>query len=159
MGISDELWERLEPMLPPSRKREENRRYLRREGGGRKPRAQREMFEAVLHVLRTRCAWQRLPARFGSVSTVHRHFNRWMKAGVFHAIWSNGLAEHPEMQGIHWTWKYDDNGRPCWRPVHGAASGRPRARRAQAGATPAETTGELPPACKLARNLQRFISR
>ncbi|KAF1013413.1 MAG: hypothetical protein GAK31_03562 [Stenotrophomonas maltophilia] len=117
------------------------------------------MFNAVLHVLRTRCAWQALPAELGSVSTTHRHFRRWEQQGLFEAIWAAGLAEHLELQGVHWQCQADGNeGAVRWRPVSGALRGRPRkavrdVREAGVQATGGGTSHALVQA------LQRFISR
>jgi transposase len=167
MEISDELWKRVEALLPPPEPRAADKRYRRRAGGGRKPRAQRPIFEAILYVLRTRCAWQRMPAQLGSVSTVHRYFNRWEQSGMFHEIWISGLAVHPELQGIHWVCEHDghdDHASIRWRPVHGAPRGRPRKQ------APAQQTNNLEPSTDsvssggdgaaqgLARTMRNFIS-
>jgi transposase len=61
----------------------------------------RQIFEAILYVLRTGCQWKALPKeRFGSPSAIHTHFMRWMKAGFFVTLWRAGLAEYDEMESI-----------------------------------------------------------
>ncbi len=172
MGISDDLWTRIKPLIPITR-RPPDKAYRRRQGGGRKPRDQREVFDAVLHVLQTRCAWHELPEALGSVSTVNRHFRHWEQAGLFQSIWSAGLAEHPELLGIHWTCEPHEAttrhaGLPVtrWRPVHGGRRGRPRKPAAPARApapswngTPGDDGTAAKPADALARALRAFISR
>src|SRR5947208_12626432 len=44
----------------------------------------------VLYVLRTGCQWRALPAEFGSATTVHDRFQRWVKSGA-----SSGLGKPP----------------------------------------------------------------
>jgi transposase len=69
----------------------------------------RQVFSAMLYVLRAGCRWKALPRRFGSASTVHRHFLQWERMGFFLALWRAGLAEHDEMEGIRWEWQSIDD--------------------------------------------------
>jgi transposase len=57
--------------------------YLRRPGGGRKCIAPRDLFAAIVYVLRTGCQWKALPKVFGSASAIHTHFQRWRAEGFF----------------------------------------------------------------------------
>ena len=103
--VSEALWSQVEPLIPEPA-RDQARTYLRRPGGGRKPLDYRKVFEAILYVLRTGCQWKALPKkRFGSASSIHAHFQRWLRKGFFHALWRAGLAEHDEMAGIAWKWQ------------------------------------------------------
>lgn len=100
--ISDEFWERVEPLIPQKR-REPGREYQRPEGAGRKPMDKRRVFEAILYVLKTGIKWNELSrATFGSSSSVNSYFKKWEAAGVFAQIWELGLAEAEEMKGIAW---------------------------------------------------------
>jgi transposase len=106
--VSDPFWERVEPLIPKP-KRDPNKKYTRKAGGGRKPIPARRIFGAIMYVLRTGCQWKALPMeRFGSPSAIHTHFMNWMKAGFFVAIWRAGLAEYDEMEGIAWKWQSID---------------------------------------------------
>lgn len=105
--ISDEFWDRVEPLVPLP-EREQGRQYRRKPGGGRKPMPPRQVFEAIMYVLRTGCQWKALPECFGSASAVHTHFLQWQKAGFFEAIWRAGLAEYDAMEGIAWRWQSID---------------------------------------------------
>ena len=106
--VSDAFWAKVEPLIPAP-ERELCKRYRRKPGGGRKPMPPRQIFEAILYVLRTGCQWKALPKeRFGSPSAIHTHFMRWMKAGFFLALWRAGLAEYDEMEGIAWRWQSID---------------------------------------------------
>ena len=106
--VSDVFWAKVEPLIPEP-EREPLKRYRRKPGGGRKPLPPRQIFEAILYVLRTGCQWKALPKeRFGSPSAIHTHFMRWMKTGFFIALWRAGLAEYDEMEGIAWRWQSID---------------------------------------------------
>lgn len=106
--VTDDFWLRVEPLIP-IRVRPEGKQYARKTGAGRKPKAARLVFEAIVYVLRTGCQWKALPSeRFGSASAIHKRFLEWERAGVFEAIWAAGLAEYDNMEGIAWRWQSMD---------------------------------------------------
>jgi transposase len=105
--VSDELWSKIEPLVP-HRKRERKRKYHRKPGGGRKPLPGRQIFAAIVYVLRTGCQWKAIPREYGSASSVHAYFQRWQREGFFLKIWQAGLAEYDEMEGIAWKWQSID---------------------------------------------------
>jgi transposase len=72
--VSDELWERIEPLLP---KVERRFRYP-----GRKRLPDRRALQGILFVLYTGIAWRHLPAElgFGGGSTCHRRMDEWQRA-------------------------------------------------------------------------------
>ena len=105
--VSDVLWSKIEPLIP-ARTRPEDRKYQRKPGAGRKPMAAREVFSAIVYVLRTGCQWKALPREYGSASAVHAHFQRWHEAGFFQKLWQSGLAEYDGMHGIQWQWQIAD---------------------------------------------------
>ncbi len=106
--VSDAFWQRVEPLIP-ERQREAAKDYVRKAGGGRKPKDARLVFEAIVYVLRTGCQWKALPTeRFGSASAIHKRFLEWQKAGVFEALWKAGLAEYDDLEGIAWRWQSID---------------------------------------------------
>ena len=109
--VTDELWERVEPLIPARepRKAQDAEKYRRRPGGGRKPKDPRVVFEAIVYVLRTGCQWKALPfERFGSASAVHKRFLEWERQGLFLSLWQAGLAEYDDMEGIAWRWQSID---------------------------------------------------
>ena len=84
--VTDDFWKRVEPLIPV-RERPASQEYLRKPGAGRPPKPARQVFEAVVYVLRTGCQWKALPKeRFGSASAVHKRFLEWEEAGVFEAL-------------------------------------------------------------------------
>lgn len=106
--VTDDFWTRVEPLIPV-RERPSDQEYVRKAGGGRKPKAARLVFEGIVYVLRTGCQWKALPKeRFGSASAIHKRFLEWESAGVFEAIWAAGLAEYDNMEGIAWRWQSID---------------------------------------------------
>ena len=106
--VSEEMWAKVEPLIP-QRRREKGRKYRRKQGGGRKPLASRRVFEGIVYVLRTGCQWKALPEeRFGSASSIHQYFLEWKREGVFIRLWRKGLAEYDEMEGIAWSWQSID---------------------------------------------------
>lgn len=74
--VSDELWDRLEPLLP---RRERRFRYP-----GRRPLPDRAVLRGILYVLHTGIQWEYLPRDlgFGSGMTCRRRLRDWNKAGV-----------------------------------------------------------------------------
>ncbi len=71
----------------------------------------RKVFEGIIFVLRTGCQWKALPKKeFGSASSIHQYFLEWKRKGVFSRLWSKGLAEYDEMEGIAWSWQGIDVG-------------------------------------------------
>ena len=105
--VSDALWDKLEPLVP-KRRRPKGGSYQRKPGAGRKPMPARQVFSAIVYVLRTGCQWKALPREYGSASAVHAHFQRWQREGFFLKVWKAGLAEYDEMEGIAWRWQSVD---------------------------------------------------
>jgi transposase len=75
--IPDELWQRIEPLLPKRRKSRK---------GGRPPLPYRQVIDGIFYILRTGCQWKAVPCEFGSGSSLHRYFQRWVKRGLFRKI-------------------------------------------------------------------------
>jgi transposase len=101
--ITDAFWEKAEPLLP-CKKRNPEKEYQRRPGGGRPSLDPRQVLEAIFYVLRTGIPWKALPREFGASSAIHRYFRVWCEEGFFKALWAAGLAEYDEAAGIQWNW-------------------------------------------------------
>ena len=95
--VSDELWERIEPLLPSVERRF---RYP-----GRKRLPDRQALQGILFVLYTGIAWRHLPAElgFGGGSTCHRRMDEWQKAGVWDKLHALLLAELRAAGEIEWS--------------------------------------------------------
>lgn len=116
-ALSDELWEKIQEFIPA-------RNNTHPRGGGRKPKDDRLVFEAILFVLRFGCQWNALDASgLCPSSTVHDRFQKWVKAGVFHRLLEAGLLDDGATKGIDWSWLTLGEGQP--QPQ---SSGRKRGR-------------------------------
>jgi len=99
--ISDALWAKIEPLLPPGKPHPL---------GCHNPRVpDRNAMDAIFFVLRTGCQWNALNATgLCSSSSAHRRFQEWTAAGVFEKLWAMGLKEYDELEGIDWSWQSMD---------------------------------------------------
>jgi putative transposase len=69
--LTDEQWEILKPLIPPSH-------------GGRQPTVNfRVILNAIFYRNRTGCQWRMLPKEFGPHDTVYYWFAKWKRAKVF----------------------------------------------------------------------------
>jgi transposase len=94
--IPDELWDRIEVLLPAKKPQPK---------GGRPWIPDRQAMDGIFYVLRTGCQWKALPRTIGAASTVHDRFQLWVEAGVFPRLWEAGLGEYDALQGIDWEWQ------------------------------------------------------
>jgi transposase len=94
--VTDALWERLQPLLPPPPRRF---RFP-----GRKRLDYRKTLTAILFVLRTGIAWDDLPAELGcGCGKTCRHYLRaWHRAGVWRQLQAVLLAELNGADPIDW---------------------------------------------------------
>jgi putative transposase len=85
--LTNEQWAWLQPYIPPVKP------------GGR-PRSvdMREVFNAMIYVLRTGCAWRYLPHEFPPWQTVYDYFSQWRKAGVWDRL--HGLLMQKERERV-----------------------------------------------------------
>ena len=95
--VSDELWLRIEPLLPRVERRF---RYP-----GRKRLPDRQALQGILFVLHTGIAWRHLPAElgFGGGSTCHRRMDEWQRAGVWERLHAQLLSELRAAGEIEWS--------------------------------------------------------
>lgn len=96
-AISDGLWERVAPLIPP---RERRTRYP-----GRKAIDDRLVLNGILHVLHTGIAWEDLPCEYGYGSgvTCWRRLREWQRAGVWDALHHELLTELNAAGAIDWS--------------------------------------------------------
>jgi transposase, IS6 family len=98
--VSAALWERVEPLIPARPP------YPK---GGRPAADDRQMFAAIIYVLRTGIQWNALPRELGASSTVYDRFRQWESQGFFLRLWQAGLAEYDELASIGWDWQSVDS--------------------------------------------------
>lgn len=78
--VTDELWSKIEPLLPAEPPKPK---------GGRPRIPDRQCLVGIVFVLRTGCTWNDLPAELGcgDGTTCWRRFRLWTQAGVWPALW------------------------------------------------------------------------
>ena len=79
MGLTDEQWAIIAPLLPEEKRSPSGRR-------GRPWRPAREVLNGILWILRTGARWKDLPDRYPPYQTCHQRFQRWVRAGVMERI-------------------------------------------------------------------------
>src|SRR5262245_58339112 len=79
--LTDELWQRIEPLLPPPKPR-------RFRFPGRKPLTHRQALTGILFVLRTGIRWNDLPCELGcgSGGACRKRLQRWQELGVWDVL-------------------------------------------------------------------------
>lgn len=95
--LTNEQWERVEPLLPPQKPKT-----------GRPAHEHRTVLNGILWILRTGAPWRDLPERYGKWTTVYSRFQRWRKKEV----WKKVLAELQtlaDQQGeLNWELHFED---------------------------------------------------
>src|SRR6266487_2705232 len=95
--VPDELWVRLEPLIP--------RKARRFRYPGRRPLDDRRVLSGILFVLVTGIGWERLPKELGCGSgmTCWRRLREWQEAGVWQRLHELLLAKLNEAERIDWS--------------------------------------------------------
>jgi len=135
--IPDELWNLIEPLLPPDKP----------PGANGRPRvANRTVLNGILYVLRTGCQWKMIPREYGSGSTGHLRFQTWVRAGVFERIWRVCLKHYDALQGIDWRFQSMDSATVSAPVKGGIKSGKTL--RIEANWAPSGTCSRTPTASR-----------
>jgi transposase len=94
--LTDELWQRIEPLLPPEKPKPK---------GGRPPVPARAALTGILFVLRTGIQWEYLPQEMGCGSgmTCWRRLHAWHQAGIWQKVWEVLLNELGLANAIDWS--------------------------------------------------------
>lgn len=75
IGVSDEQWALIGPLLPPE------------QGRGCRPAGDnRRYFEGMMWMARSGAQWRLLPDEYGKWNSVFRRYRRWVETGVFDAL-------------------------------------------------------------------------
>ena len=75
VGVSDDEWALIGPLLPP-----EHGRGCRPAGDNRR------YFEGMMWMARSGAQWRLLPDEYGKWNSVFRRYRRWVEMGVFDAL-------------------------------------------------------------------------
>src|SRR5919202_2417829 len=94
--VTDELWEIVEPLLPPEPPRPR---------GGRPRVPNRAALTGIIFVLKTGIPWEMVPKEMGcgSGSTCWRRLRDWHEAGVWQRLHRALLDRLGEADGIDWS--------------------------------------------------------
>ena len=94
--LTDELWERIRPHLPPEPPKPK---------GGRPRVTDRACLTGILFVLKTGTPWEYLPREMGCGSgmTCWRRLRDWQAAGIWQKIWHALLDELGQADAIDWS--------------------------------------------------------
>ncbi len=103
--VDDELWELIQPLLPPPKPR--RRRYR-----GRKPLDNRQALTGILFVLKSGIPWEMLPPEMGCGSgmTCWRRLREWQEAGVWQRLHELLLSKLRKADQIDWSRAVVDSG-------------------------------------------------
>jgi transposase len=96
--LPDQLWQRLQPLLPPP--------PSRARGGAPRTVSDRACLAAILFMARTSTPWALLPVGefgCGSVTSCWRRFAEWANAGVFERLQQLLLDELGETGQLDWS--------------------------------------------------------
>ncbi len=94
--ISDDFWTDVEPLFEP---------FKRVHPGGSPSLPFRAILDGIFFMLKTGCQWSMITEKYGSKSTIHEHFQKWVRAGVFHHMHRMNVEEYDELKGIQLDWQ------------------------------------------------------
>ncbi len=89
--ILDELWEQIEPLLPPK---------IVRSDDDSAHTHNREAMEAILYALRTDSQRDSFPCNLAVSTSACRRFQEWRKLGVFQRMWHGGILTYDELRKL-----------------------------------------------------------
>lgn len=99
--IPDELWAKIEPILPPDKPAGSR---------GRPALPNRQVLNGILFVLRSGCQWKGLQKEwFGASSSVHARFQAWNAAGLWKKIYRMMVKDYHKKRHIQWKWQAVDS--------------------------------------------------
>jgi transposase len=88
--LPDELWHRIEELLPATRHPERTRPTDRR------------AMDAIFFVLRSGIPWSKLPKSLGSATTSRARLQYWTACGIMEEMLAAGLAAETSWEHVHW---------------------------------------------------------
>ena len=95
--LTDKVWARIHPLLPPI------------ESGGRRWRDHRQVINAILWKLRTGAPWRDLPERYGPWKTAHERLRIWTADGTWDRILDQVIVNDDAVGNVEWTVSIDSS--------------------------------------------------
>jgi transposase len=108
--LTDEAWERLQPLMP-----------ARGRPGGRWN-DHRRVLNGMFWVLNSGAPWRDMPPRYGKWQSIYDRFRRWTRAGLFDRILATLQLQLDDEGRIDWS-QFDIDGSSI-RAQHAAAGAR-----------------------------------
>jgi transposase len=133
--LTDDAWERIEPLLPTQRR------------GGRWA-EHRTVLNGMFWVLNAGAQWRDMPERYGKWETVYGRYRRWTREGLFDRILATLHVSLDEYGRIDWS-VFDVDGTNI--RAHKSAAGGAGASK-KTGRTSPPTSSWDDPAAALARS-------
>jgi transposase len=125
--LSDEAWERIQPVMPKQRR------------GGRWN-DHRLMLNGIFWVLNSGAPWRDVPERYGHWKTVYGRYRRWTREGLFDRILHTLHLQLDEEGRIDWE-QFNVDGSNI-RADRSAAGGRKKGSKTNPKTTPWDDPGE-----------------
>ena len=91
--ISDELWNKIKPLLPPPKPKKKHVRPRKDD---------KRILSGIFYLLRTGCQSKALPRFYEVPSTVHDQFQEWQRSRFFENMWIAGLLKYDVEKGLEW---------------------------------------------------------
>ena len=95
--LTDEQWEKLQPLLP-----------TQKAWTGQPAADHRRIINGILWLHRTGAPWRDIPERYGKHSTISSRFYRWRSAGVWQQTWESLLQQADVAGRIDWEVHFVD---------------------------------------------------
>jgi len=95
--LTDEQWERLQPLLPPTKP-----------WSGRPNLDHRQILNGLRWLAKTGAPWRDLPERYGKWQTVYSRFRRWQRAGIWDRLLHARQAEADARGELDWSLHFVD---------------------------------------------------
>ncbi len=109
--LTDEMWDRVEPLLPPVKG-----------AMGRPMKDHRLLVEGAVYRYRTGVAWRDLPAEFGPWQTVWKRHHRFSLDGTWDRVLTALLADADAVGNLDWRVSVDSSSMRVHQ--HGATAAR-----------------------------------
>jgi transposase len=90
--LTDAQWAVIEPLLPQQKP-----------GPGRRPADHRRTLNGVLYVLKTSCAWEDMPRKYGSPTRCCRRLQTWSQDGTWERVWRALLSQLDAQSKLEWA--------------------------------------------------------
>lgn len=96
--LTDEQWQKLQPLLPPQKAHT-----------GQPAHDHRRILNGILWLHRTGAPWRDIPERYGKHSTISSRFYRWRTEGLWQQMWESLMQQADAVGDIDWEVHFVDS--------------------------------------------------